>query len=374
MSKIGVVTFANTLDNYGQVLQYLATQEYLSEFGHDVYLLNPYGHRKSFLNKVRNRLSRIFKAITTQSVKCDGETLSEKDSEKQKIFKKWGEITNRNEQLHPRNFSEFRKKYFNNLEGYYEDINGVGFNAICVGSDQTWSGCDELYFLGWVGAAKRFCIAPSVGHKNFTEEEIKIIKPWIQNFDFITVREHSGIELCNKCERKDAIKVLDPTFLMKAEDYNKYASPPKYNKPYIFIYMLGGEISIPINDIISFCESHGYDVKYVESQGRDENVDKEFATVEEWLGLISYASYVITNSFHGMALSIIYHKPYIIIPLVGIMGDMNGRIKDLSEELDLNNQIFFNDLNVIFNRIDWQTVDRKVEQNRESLNSLIEKI
>lgn len=60
MAKICVITFANTTDNYGQVLQYLATQEYLKGRGHDSYLLRSKGHRLTFLSRVVRKLKRRF--------------------------------------------------------------------------------------------------------------------------------------------------------------------------------------------------------------------------------------------------------------------------------------------------------------------------
>lgn len=42
MAKIGIITFSQTLDNYGQVLQYLAIQEYLESRGHQVNLVRQF--------------------------------------------------------------------------------------------------------------------------------------------------------------------------------------------------------------------------------------------------------------------------------------------------------------------------------------------
>ena len=68
------------------------------------------------------------------------------------------------------------------------------------------------------------------------------------------------------------------------------------------------------------------EVKYVSSQGRVDSFKKEYPTIEDWIQLIENAKYVITNSFHGMAFSIIMNAPFIVIPLAGSFVRMNGRI------------------------------------------------
>lgn len=41
---------------------------------------------------------------------------------------------------------------------------------------------------------------------------------------------------------------------------------------------------------------------------RADEFDKLYPSVNEWLGYIKDAKYVITNSFHGMAFSIVFEK------------------------------------------------------------------
>ena len=67
MAKILVTTFNNTLDNYGQVLQYLATQEYLRNRGHRPYLFLSTGNRVLLIDRfnlqVRSVLTRFHRKI-----------------------------------------------------------------------------------------------------------------------------------------------------------------------------------------------------------------------------------------------------------------------------------------------------------------------
>lgn len=379
MAKIGVLTFANTIDNYGQVLQYLATQEYLCNRGHEVLLLNITGHlptlRQRIKRKLRVTLQTIFPRTKPNASPKIVYELPAEEMAKAKVFDYWAEVTNRTEVLHPRHFEDFRRKHFNIVTDTYEGILHKGFNAFCVGSDQTWSGAGEHYLLGWCGRKyNKFTIASSVGHRVYTDSEIERFKSFVKDFEFITVREQNGIDFCERCGRYDAIKVLDPTFLLSPSDYFKYAAPPIEEAPYVFIYMLGGEISVSIHDIITTCKKKGYKIKYVESQGREEPEEKLYPTIEEWLGLIQHASFVVTNSFHGMALSIINRKPFVVFPLIGLMKGMNGRIFDLASKMGLSNRIFSDTLDVLWESVDWSRAEKEIEVNKSLMSEKLSSI
>ena len=58
MAKIGVITFSQTLDNYGQVLQYLAIQEYLKSRGHEVSLIR-FSYSANILKRIYRKTKKM---------------------------------------------------------------------------------------------------------------------------------------------------------------------------------------------------------------------------------------------------------------------------------------------------------------------------
>lgn len=377
MAKIGVYTFDFTSDNYGQVLQYLATQEYLKTLGHQATLLSMQGRRPTLSSKVRWMLRRIARKLCgiaiLKSGSKDKDNIAPEIDEKKALFAQWAACTQRQEQEAPRHFEDFRNQFFSRQKGYYETFCESGYDAYCVGSDQTWSymGYDNMF--GWTpDKAKRFTLAASLGHSKYTDNQISGVEKYLHRFDFVTVREDNGLEFCRRAGYQRVSKVLDPTFLLPSVEYDKYAEEINTEKPYIFVYLLGGEISISMSGILQKCETLGYDVKYVESQGRDEAVEKIPATVGQWLGLMRKASYVLTNSFHGLAFSLIYHKPMIVFPLVGIMKDMNGRIEDLSKQMGIEERVYDNDFSVLSHPVDWERIDSIIERNRIVTTELVQ--
>lgn len=375
MPKILVVTFTNAVDNYGQVLQYYATQEYLSQRGHDVsvHISVPYQYPlwRRFASRIKSWIIKP-KATSTPQVIDRRDSLSPEDRKKQEIFDQWKESIERNEKLHPRKFLQFKEKYFRMTKCPIEKLGNLKLDACVVGSDQTWSWISGYNFLSWAPkGAKRISIAPSVGHKSFTEKDIESAKLYLADFDLVTVREDNGIDMCHKAGRKDVHKILDPTFLLSAHDYQKLEMPHGRTKPYLLLYLLGGEIGIHVSEIYDFASKEGLDVVYVASQGREDEYPKCYAEVGEWLSLIRDAQYVFTNSFHGMAFSIIYHKQFLVFPLVGIMEGMNGRINNLSRIMSLENHLFYDTFDSIYSPLVCSFIEDRIKTNKTMVDELL---
>ena len=85
-------------------------------------------------------------------------------------------------------------------------------------------------------------------------------------------------------------------------------------------------------------------IEYVASQGRyDDEYDKKYATIPEWINYIKNCDIVITNSFHGIVFAILFNKKFISIPLVDKeFIRMNQRITSLLSMLGLQNRLLKN--------------------------------
>lgn len=360
MAKIGVITFSQTLDNYGQVLQYLAIQEYLESRGHQVNLIRQYYH-SNVLRRIARKIKKTF-CKKKEAIKA------------RTTFDKWAECTARYETLHPRGFETFRKANCNiynlQLPSYHKF-----FDAFVVGSDQIWSSISPYCYLAFAKYGEvKFTLAPSIGKMMVDEHVVSTIKDWLHEFKFITCREQSAVDMCRKAGRDDARLVLDPTFLIPKELYLKYASPMNKEGEYIFVYMLGADIPIEISAIYGFAKKEGLKVKYVASQGREDDFPKEWATIPEWLSLLANAKYVFTNSFHGMALSCIFQKQFLVFPIIGEMKGMNERIYNIANEFKCEGRIFSEHLDEVKKPIDYNYILSQIEANRKIINHLLDTI
>ena len=199
------------------------------------------------------------------------------------------------------------------------------FSTIIVGSDQVWrikntKGVGLNYFLDFLSGedTKRVAYAASfgVGHWEEVSDEIaKKVEVLLKRFDAISVREKSGVEICQKIFNTNAIQLLDPTLLLTSEDYIQNLSL-RYEKSSVKrlgVYLLDENHS-KLYVIKEFAAKYGYEIIFLNKAsfwvGKHINEDLIKRDVTSWLSLLYNSDYVITDSFHGTAFSIIFRKNF----------------------------------------------------------------
>ncbi len=332
--KIGIITFWDSQNNYGQILQCFALQRYLRSLGHDVYTIK-YKHKKP---KISHYLKHPFKLLNphiyTNTCKILINTIRK-------------QIINQVE--YDRQFDHFRDENIIFTDQIYteQDLKHEPPTAdvyIC-GSDQIWAnaGREKSYFLDFGDiTSKRIAVATSFGRdvNSFNKSEIKQLSLLLQQFDAITVREQEGVDICKLAGYNQAQLICDPTLLLPVETYKsliplKAKNPPNHGTT--VIYYLGNKSIINIDEIISIMQSNRYIYKYVASQGQYDKYEKAYLTINEWLANIQNAEYVITNSFHGCVFALLFNKQFAVIPLKNSGG--NTRINTLLGSLELRHRI-----------------------------------
>ena len=189
------------------------------------------------------------------------------------------------------------------------------FNALLVGSDQTWrpmynGKIYDMYLQLAEGMnVKRVAYAASFGTDQweYTPEQEAECARLAKQFDAISVREASGVGLCKEHFGVEATHVLDPTLLLTANDYNELCKDIELREPFVFAYILDMNEQ-KVAEIKAFAEAKGlpYFIKSADADISD--VD----SIELWLSYFRDAAYVITDSFHGTAFSVIYHKNFVV--------------------------------------------------------------
>lgn len=251
------------------------------------------------------------------------------------------------------------------------------FDAIIVGSDQIWRSIYvpgiENYFLsftkGW--NVRRIAYAASFGttEPEYTKEDIKECGNLLSLFDTISVREQGALHVFNRFGwNADNIKiVLDPTLLLDRIDYESVIHPIEQDKPYLFAYVLDKTFDKD-TAIQEICKSHNLIQKTI-ANIQDDNTS--LPSIEDWLGLIKNAHYAVTDSFHGMVFSIIFHIPFVVV-----VNKQRGadRFESLLNRLNLNDRLSYTPFEIhekILKPIDWKDVDFLLQKYRkESMDFL----
>lgn len=199
------------------------------------------------------------------------------------------------------------------------------FDVIVVGSDQVWR---PLYyqpieeaFLSFLGDAdiKRVAYAVSFGvdHCEYTEEQRELCSSLLKKFDAISVRESSGVQLCQEYFDTKAVQALDPTLLLSADDYRALIKKGKTqpSKGNLLVYMLDQtkEKEALVDRI---AQAKGLTPFWMNSDIDDETLplkQRIKMPVEQWLRSFDDAKFVLTDSFHGCVFSIIFRKQFLAI-------------------------------------------------------------
>ena len=272
--KIGILTFWWSQDNYGQLLQCYALQKYLRDAGHDAFLIR-YDSRNDFFRTPF--ILRFFKALNPVLL-C--KFLQHKINSKKLLEES---------KLNDRHFDDFRENYIVQSENVYTLYNQLKENppeadVYIVGSDQVWNfslfktvnNCKNLihaYFLDFGSTqTKRISYAASWSCSDLRSDIIEKISPLLKNFDYVSVREKSGINLCRKCGYDTAEFRCDPTLLLTAENYRSLykenCDTSKRKNPYLFLYMLNNTCDFDIQKVYEFGERKNLEIVYVTGNGK----------------------------------------------------------------------------------------------------------
>lgn len=371
--KIGILT-QPLHTNYGGLLQAFALQKYLRDMGHEVLTVDYENKPKMWLFPYRLARRCVTKFVLRRNI-----TLFPKP-----ITQGTGKFTQRFIEENIRT----TKKIF--APARERDFAEYGFEAFVVGSDQTWRPAYSPYmptffldFLGNNTGTRRVAYASSFGKDEweFTPAMTKICAPLAKKFHAISVREDSGVSLCEKYLGVSAEHVIDPTMLLSKEDYCEIVArdeergnlekrdPAKRLFAYVLdeaeekrtlIHIVAGTLGLTPEEIMPSRE--------------DLTAGKEvFPPVSAWLRGFRDAEFVVTDSFHGCVFSIIFNKPFIAI---GNASRGMSRFRSLLKMFGLENRLVSTGENsanlrervspLISEKIDWGAVNalRSCEQSR----------
>lgn len=378
--KIGVITYWESNDNYGQQLQCWALQHFLRKRGYDAFLIRQYAWPEQW-NQKKKGIKRV-KQWIKDSI---GDILYTTGlAYKPFVYKRFAFCLDK--EACRRQFPLFRKEYLKMTEIYDSPENLMAnppdADIYIAGSDQIWNywlekGPIRNYFLQFGDPhIKRIAYAPSLGHTSLPDEVKVAFKQYLTRFDAISVRELSAVPVLKELGY-DATAVLDPTMLLQAKDYLQLTSYTK-GKESVFIYSMNyaSADDIPLGEIKAYSERENIPIivtpgsGYLPVEELFDGVEYSYASISQWILHIANARLIVTASFHGIVFAILFHRPFIYTPLKGEHADSNNRVMDLLENLGLKDRILTNlySIEKYTNQpINWKEVDDKLNQLR--LNS-----
>lgn len=336
--KIGILTF-HCAHNYGAVLQAYCLQAYLKILGHEVSIID---YRPNYLIQAYD----VFSLQNWFSKRID-KTI-------QKLFTEPFILLNRIKRH--RAFDKFNQSHMS-LISCSTDIKYL--DAVILGSDQIWNSninhgnFDDVYF-GANLSCKKIAYAASSKFKSLNTKEKEYFRNKLKGIECISVREVSLAKLLQPLVNTRISVVLDPTLLVDYNMLNNIVKMPN-DSNYILLYdITPNEGTQSLGRIIS--EKHH--CKAIVISSRPTPIYKKDiisnASPSEFLGYIKNAKYIVTTSFHGMALSIKMGKNFYVIKQ---NNDSDLRIINLLEKLNLMERFVEDVNNVSITDIDYTKVN-----------------
>lgn len=362
-------------DNYGGLLQAYALKEVIEMLGHEVVIVNRRGARAKGIRKIASKIKSKLLGRTT-------------------LNKKQKDIISKETDL-------FREKYISNLSVLFASnrdmnkLNEMNFNVYIVGSDQCWrpkySPSIRNYFLDFASQEKnirRFSFAASFGVSKweFNEEDTQVCRALLQQFDSISVREKSAVDLVEKyLNRDDAVHLIDPTMLLSVDCYKEIVAQEETKnsdgnlKVYVLdqssskmkiIRALEKKLKLKIFEVLP---KKRLGSESITSQNLE---DFAYPNPAQWLRGYQDAKFVVTDSFHGTIFSIIHNIPFVTIgnPERGM-----ARFESLLHMFELEDRLVrcdgenFNIEALLKQEINWSKVNQILKREKIKARDFLEK-
>lgn len=354
--KIKTIT-CHDVYNHGASLQAFALQTYLNCLGHDVEIID---YKPDYLSN-HYKLWSVSNPVFDKPV----------DKQLYLLAKLPGRLIALRRK---RKFDEFTQKYLRLTPHRYHSNEELKTNppkadVYIAGSDQIWNtlfqnGRDEAFYLDFVPkGTKRIAYAASFATKDVVEEYKPFVRRMLQSFDSISLRERISLPLLESLGRKDGVAVCDPVFLLSREQWNNILPASSIEEKYLLVY--DTENSNKIRDIAQSISKERKLKIFNISSSRKSYVDKDFwaSSPIDFVQLIRDAEFVVSNSFHATAFSLIFHREFCV---VNRSEAINERMLSLLEQYGLQDRLITNKIENLSASIDYSKVQPEIERDIEA--------
>ena len=379
MNTIGLI-IANPKTNYGAHLQGYATQ----------YVIDSLGAKTSILDIARVKgeafidvgyFVEVFRLLSRR-------VFNKKQTQNHDV------LYRQNVKERTQRAKEFRNSRLHDVVVYTDYAELVKdaklYDTIMIGSDQMWPpgmSFSSLYSLRFVPrGVKRASYATSLGVSEYPKYCWNSARNMWSKMDYLSVREEQGANIIREvCQNKVDVKVVvDPTYLMTKEQWETAIPVRKMSeKKYVFCYFLGNDVNSKLC-AKRYAEKNNLRLVSILSSESYSDIDRTFAdetigaaTIEDFINWIRGAECVFTDSFHGLAFSVINHKQFFVFyrKRKDVKESRNSRIDNILSMWDCEERLIDDPtidwVDKVIVPIDYNHVESLITEKRnESLDYL----
>lgn len=345
----------HTVSNYGSVLQAYATQTALEKLGCDPVCINYYRSDEKPKELVhtllqcskwnKNALTRLVYMLTQKPVY----------SYAGKKFEQYRKIV------------RVTKDEYNSEQDLI--LNCPEADIYMTGSDQVWNTItlnkiDPVYFMSFLkDGQKRIAYAASFGSSCVKDEDKPVMSKLLKKYDFISVRENSGIKIAEELG-VNASQVLDPTLLLTKEEWEKIIPKRECAEKYVLVYQLHPNKRFD-KYAKEFAKKKGLKLYRISHCFHHIVRSGKFICcpkIEDFLWYIKNAEYFLTDSFHGTAFAIGLNTQFVDV----LPKNYSERISSVLSLIGYENRILksYDDFSLADKEINFESVNQKINSQR----------
>ena len=279
-----------------------------------------------------------------------------------------------------KSFDAFTRDYLLKTEQRYTSNDDLKQNppeadVFFAGSDQIWNcffhnGKDPTFYLDFAPAGSvKASYAASFATEDVAEEWKPQVRQWLSGLDYLSVRESSGVEIIERLGIPGAVQVLDPVFLLSREAWSAIEQKPEHMEPYVLLYDFDRNPEM-VRFAQKLAAEHGWKVYSILPC---EKCDRCFSQEgpRMFVGLVHHAEFVVSNSFHATAFSLIFQKQFVVF---NRQEHINTRMRDILALVGADLRLMTN-VDENLDEIDYNCVGEKlacaIQQSKKYIADVI---
>lgn len=296
MKKIVVSTFNNSSSSYGALLQSCALYAFLTGLGYDVRYVTICNRNNTHKSPIIWAKQKLTKLLSIRNAKAA--------NARRKAFAEFADRTQ-------------KRLIYENLSDLYR--NPPQADVYVSGSDQVWNPTNihEDFFLTYAPeSATKISYAASMGYETVPQQSVERFARYLSAYHAVSVREDTMVDLISPFVSCPIYQHVDPVLLLTASEWEKYEKPYaglKYSE-YIMVYPV--EWTFQMTDVLrELQKASGLRVVLIGARNRNIPANQVIydASPGQFLYLLHHSRFVVASSFHGVAFSIVYRRPFVAL-------------------------------------------------------------
>lgn len=352
--KIRTITCHHVF-NHGAMLQAYALVQFLRSLGHDADIID---YRPGYISGTQINFKRVPPRYDRFGFRW--------------LYRRVKYHKNKLEQKRRNEFEVFFNNYMPVTKLSYHNIAELQeappkADIYIAGSDQIWNtsfpnGKDAAFYLDFGKPKRKISYAASFATNLLFAGTEDFVKEKLNNFDAISVRETSAIDILKDLGYSGEV-VVDPVFLLSKEQWDSYSNNFGEGEDYILTYDFEKKHSAIGVIAKRLAKLYGCKIYSIGPYNMD-YADKNHVVCNPFIfiSLIKNARCIVSNSFHGSAFSMIYEKDFFI---VNRKDGLNIRMQDLLGHYLLTERLINYDVEdeKLLSHIDYKIVNQMLSKD-----------